>query len=70
MLCVPAGGVIAMVMRHALGLDIAKTAKLMLPIFNSSLHRFLVTPNGLQVEAFNAVPHLDAPHRRASRTYL
>lgn len=69
-LCVTSGGVISMVMRHTLGLDIAKTAKLMLPIFNSSVHRFIVSPTGLQVQAFNAVPHLDPPGRRASRTYL
>ncbi len=67
-LCLTSGGVITMALRAALGLDIGRTAEVLLPITNSSVHRFHVTPRGIALAAYNAHPHLDAPERHAART--
>ena len=67
-LCVTSGGVIGMVLRHVLGLDLDRMAQVMLPIFNSSIHRLHATPRGAILAGYNAVPHLEAPDRRAART--
>lgn len=69
-LCVTSGGVIAMVMRRALGLGPEQMAHVVLPIFNSSLHRFRIRPEGTYLMSFNAIPHLEAPERAAARTHL
>jgi len=69
-LLVTSGGVIGMVMRHALGLTSAGTAKVMLTVMNSSLHKLTFTHNQLLVNAFNATPHLDHPDRAHARTYI
>ncbi len=68
-LCVTSGGVIAMMVRALLGLDTEGLARIMLPIFNSSVHRLLVTDNGTILAGFNAVPHLDRPERAHARTH-
>ena len=69
-LIVTSGGVIGMVMRHALGLENGGMAKLMLQIRNSSLHRLEYVHDMLMVGAFNATPHLDAPDRAHARTFI
>lgn len=69
-LCVTSGGIIAMALRIALGLDIDRLAQVLLPIYNTSLHRFRVVPEGIFLSAFNAIPHLDPPDRADSRTWL
>lgn len=69
-LCVTSGGVIAMVMRATLGLDTQQMAHVLLPIFNSSLHKFRVRPEGTFLASFNAIPHLDAPHLADQRTHF
>lgn len=69
-LCVTSGGVIAMVMRQALGLGPETMAHVLLPIFNSSLHRFRIRPDGTYLVSFNAIPHLEAPDRAELRTHL
>lgn len=69
-LIVTSGGVIGMVMRHALGLQNGSTAKIMLQVMNSSLHRLEYVHDTLMVGAFNATPHLDAPERAHARTYV
>ena len=69
-LCVTSGGVIAMAMRLALGLDPERLAHVLLPIHNSSLHRFRVREGGTYLSAFNAIPHLDPPDRASARTFL
>lgn len=69
-LCVTSGGVISMVMRGALGLSTAQMAHVLLPIFNSSIHRFRVRPEGTFLTAFNAIPHLDPPEHSALRTHI
>jgi broad specificity phosphatase PhoE len=69
-LIVTSGGVIGMVMRHALGLENGGMAKIMLQIMNSSLHRLEYVHDMLMVGAFNATPHLDLPDRAHARTYV
>ncbi len=69
-LIVTSGGVIGMVMRHALGLENGGMAKVMLQIMNSSLHRLEYVHDMLMVGTFNATPHLDAPDRAHARTYV
>ena len=68
-LCVTSGGPIGMVLRHLLGLDLTRLAQVMLPIYNTSLHRVRVLPKGPILSGFNAVPHLDAPDRADARTF-
>lgn len=69
-LVVTSGGVIGMVMRHALGLENGGMAKIMLQIMNSSMHRLEYVHDMLMVGAFNATPHLDTPDRAHARTYV
>lgn len=69
-LCVTSGGVISMVMRRALGLSTDQMAHVLLPIYNSSLHRFRIRPEGTFLTAFNAIPHLDPPDLAYARTHL
>lgn len=69
-LCVTSGGVISMVMRGALGLSTDQMAHVLLPIYNSSLHKFRIRPEGTFLMAFNGIPHLDPPHLADHRTHL
>ncbi len=64
------GGVIGMVMRHCLDLDPQATARIVLGIMNSSVHRFYTLAGHLSPELYNAVPHLEAPDRRHAQTHL
>ncbi|MEJ6392575.1 histidine phosphatase family protein [Gymnodinialimonas sp. 2305UL16-5] len=68
--CVTSGGVIAMSMRIALGLDADRLAQVLLPIYNSSIHRFRVVPEGTFLTSFNAIPHLQASDRETCRTWV
>lgn len=68
-LCVTSGGVIGMVLRHVLNLDILKMAHVMLPIFNSSLHRLNVRDGQAYLAGYNAIPHLDPTDRADARTH-
>ncbi|MCF2905142.1 histidine phosphatase family protein [Octadecabacter sp. CECT 8868] len=69
-LCVTSGGVIGMVMRGALGLSTHQMAHVLLPIYNSSLHRFRIRPEGTFLMTFNGIPHLDAPSLSDHRTHI
>lgn len=69
-LVVTSGGVIGMVMRHALGLENAGMSRMMLQIMNSSLHRLEHVHDQLFVGTFNATPHLDRPDRAHARTFV
>jgi broad specificity phosphatase PhoE len=69
-LCVTSGGVIAMALRLALGLDPTRLAQVLLPIYNTSVHRFRVLESGTFLSSFNAIPHLDPPDRAHARTWL
>ncbi len=67
-LCVTSGGVIGMVLRHLLDLDIMKMSRVMLPIWNTSIHRLHVRQSETILTGFNAIPHLDLPTRAHART--
>lgn len=68
-LCVTSGGVIGMVLRHLLDLDILKMSRVMLPIWNTSVHRLHVRDTETILAGFNAIPHLEEPGRAHARTY-
>lgn len=68
-LCVTSGGVIGMVLAQLLDLDILKMSRVMLPIWNTSLHRLHVRPEETILHGFNAIPHLEDPDRAEARTY-
>lgn len=68
-LCVTSGGVIAMVMRATLGLNTDQMARVMLPVYNSSLHKFHIRPDGMALMSFNTIPHLDPPSLADHRTH-
>ncbi len=68
-LCVTSGGVIGMVIRHLLDLDPRHMSHILLPILNTSMHRFRVTPSGTILSGFNAIPHLDLSDRHHARTH-
>ncbi|KIC38752.1 phosphoglycerate mutase [Ruegeria sp. ANG-R] len=67
---VTSGGLISMVVRQAMGLDIPSMARVALAIMNTSMHR--LHPIGAQLSPvlFNAVPHLEAPDRHFAQTHL
>lgn len=69
-LCFTSGGVIAMALRIALGLDPERLAQVLLPIYNSSIHRFRVMEHGTFLSSFNAIPHLDLPARAGMRSWI
>lgn len=69
-LCLTSAGVISMAMRIALGLDAERLAHVLLPIENSSVHRFRVLATGTFLSRFNAIPHLETADRAAARTYV
>lgn len=69
-LCVTSGGVIGMMIRHMLGLDPKRMAHILLPIYNSSVHRVHVRDAGTILAAYNATPHLDHADRRYAKTHF
>ncbi len=69
-LVVTSGGLIAMTMRHVMGLDIAATARMALAIMNTSVHRLHPIGEHLSPVLFNAVPHLDLPDRHFAQTHF
>ena len=69
-LLVTSGGVIGVIVRHILALDNAATARIMLQIMNSSLHRLHYVHGQLMLGTFNATPHLDTPDRAHARTFV
>ena len=69
-LCVTSGGVIGMVVRHLLDLDIMKMSRVMLPIWNTSVHRLHVRPGETILAGYNAIPHLETSERAHARTHF
>ncbi|MFV1528492.1 histidine phosphatase family protein [Phaeobacter sp. JH20_36] len=69
-LVVTSGGLIAMAMRQAMGLDTTGMARMALAIMNSSMHRLHAIGGQLSPVLFNAVPHLEAPDRHYAQTHL
>jgi len=57
-------------MRRALSLGTEQMAHVLLPIYNSSLHKFRIHPQGTFLTAFNAIPHLDPPDLADHRTHI
>lgn len=70
LLCVTSGGVIGMVLRHVLDLDMYRMSRVMLPIWNTSIHRLHVRPSETILAGFNAIPHLDHPDRAHARSHI
>ncbi|WP_299757294.1 histidine phosphatase family protein [uncultured Boseongicola sp.] len=70
LLCVTSGGVIGMVLRHILDLDLVRMSHVMLPIWNTSIHRLTVRDGSAFLAGFNAIPHLDRPERASARTHF
>ncbi len=64
------GGLIGMATRVAMGLELGPFTRAILPIMNSSVHRFAPHPAGLLMTQFNAVPHLEHPDRRHAQTTI
>jgi broad specificity phosphatase PhoE len=69
-LVVTSGGLISMVMRQHLDLDIAKMANLALAIMNSSIHRLHPIGGAMSPVMFNSIPHLEAPERHHAQTHV
>lgn len=68
-LCVTSGGVIGMMIGQLLDLDIMKLSRVMLPIWNTSIHRLHVREGETMLAGYNAIPHLDTPERAGARTH-
>lgn len=68
-LCVTSGGIIAQSMAQILSLDIPTMARVAIPIYNTSVHRFHVRDYGTMLATFNSAPHLDVADRIEARTY-
>ncbi|MEQ9692585.1 histidine phosphatase family protein [Shimia sp. SDUM112013] len=69
-LVVTSGGLIGMVLRQTLSLDIQGWAKMCLAIMNTSLHRWQMVLDQPLLVQFNAVPHLESPDRHFAQTHL
>lgn len=69
-LAVTSGGLISMVMRGTLGLDMGSTARMALAIMNTSMHRIYPIGDTMTPVLFNAIPHLDTPDRQHAQTHL
>ena len=69
LLAVTSGGVIGMILRHVLDLDIMKMSHVMLPIWNTSVHRLHVRGDHTMMAGFNAIPHLERPDLIDLRTH-
>ena len=69
-LVVTSGGLISMVMRQHLDLDITKMANLALAIMNTSMHRLYPVGGRWSPVLFNAVPHLEHPDRHHAQTHV
>lgn len=67
---ITSGGLISMVMRLAMGLDVPSMARVALAIMNTSLHRLHPIGDHLSPVLFNAVPHLERPDRHFAQTHL
>ncbi len=64
------GGLIGMATRVAMGLELGAFTRAILPIMNSSVHRFAPHSAGLMMTQFNAVPHLEHPDRHHAQTTI
>ncbi len=69
-LVVTSGGLISMVMRQHLNLEIPAMASLALAIMNTSMHRLFPVGGTWSPVMFNAVPHLEHPERHHAQTHV
>ena len=69
-LVITSGGLIAMAIRVAMGLELGAFARLALTIMNTSIHQLHPVGSGLTLTGFNAVPHLAQPDRQHAQTYI
>lgn len=69
-LVVTSGGLIAMAIRVAMGLELGAFARLALTIMNTSVHQLHPVGSGLTLTQFNALPHLAPADRQHARTYI
>ncbi len=69
-LVVTSGGLISMVMRRLLNLDIDAMAHVALGIMNTSVHRLFPIGGRLTPVMFNAIPHLEQPDRHHAQTHV
>lgn len=69
-LVVTSGGLIGMVFRQALDLDITAFSQTCIAIMNTSVHRLHPIGDRLAMTQFNATPHLDRPDRQFAQTHL
>jgi len=67
---VTSGGVIGMIMRLTMGLDLATMSRACLSIMNTSVHHCQPLGPNLTMTQFNGVPHLDTPERAEAKTFL
>lgn len=69
-LVVTSGGLISMVMRQHLDLDIRAMANVALAIMNTSIHRLFPVGGTWSPVMFNAIPHLETPDRHHAQTHV
>lgn len=69
-LIITSGGVIGMAIAQHLALGPDGFAQIMLPIHNSSMHRFDVWGGTTHIAGYNATPHLDGAARHYARTII
>lgn len=69
-LVVTSGGLIGMVTRHVMGLDIEDFARTCLAIMNSSTHRVVRVGDRLSLSQFNNIAHLEDVGRHHAQTYI
>ncbi len=69
-LVVTSGGLIGMVLRQTLSLDVGGWSKMCLAIMNTSVHRWQMLLDQPLLVQFNGVPHLEMPERHNAQTHL
>ena len=69
-LVVTSGGLIGMAMRLTLGLKMPAFCNICLSIQNTSVSSWLPLGGELALTQFNALPHLDTPHRLFAQTHI
>ena len=69
-LVITSGGVIGMSIARHLSLGPEGFSQVMLPIHNSSIHRFSIAKGATQMASYNGTPHLDAADRHYARTVI
>ena len=69
-LIVTSGGVIGTFIGDCLGINAKDSAKLILPIFNTSCHIFRDLGTTPVLQTYNATPHLDSKSRIGARTHV